>query len=166
MSLIRELPGQFIETLLISYDHHETRHVLEVVSDSFTYCGKGQRKREFVKWTFLNVSTFKRSLGLAEKWNSFIDHYNIKQEEGAVVFQDIHYSSLGGGRHALRLDLGLSFGSIEFDCESLTLDRRVGVGRYDATIDDFVYADAETGAGIDFYQPFGNFDKEGFRRTL
>lgn len=143
---------EFREALLISFSYDEEGRVFEVVSDSLVFVGKS--KREFVRWTFSGVVDFERNLGLSSKWARFNEFYNIRDEEGGVVFQEIRHLWEEGDRSRILLGLGLSFGSVEFTYESLALRRRIGLGTYEQKEGSYIYLDSTTRERFAFHNPF------------
>ncbi len=144
--------NSFVESLLISYffdiQNEESEIVFADINNQIRYT------REFVQWTFFNISNFKRVLGWNEELKRFVSEYDARSTTHADVIQECNFSKAGEKLFSLEIWFGYSFGGLQFDFESFKEKRRLGVGRKDEFSDDYVYHDYYTQKKFDFYLPF------------
>jgi hypothetical protein len=140
------------ESLLIRFCYDPDVSIFTIVCD---YWDKEPGSdRAFVKLVFCEVTDYNREAGDQLGFRKYIKEYSLNEAKAPLVIQDIATESIRN--HSKKADFwfGPSFGGLSFSyqscCGQILNTRAIKDG------DSYQYYDLETGARLDFYNPFND----------
>jgi hypothetical protein len=150
MAVEKRTLEDLLESLTIEYHFDELTRTLGFVCD-YRHKKPGS-SRAFLRMSFAEVSSFRRTMGALADYEQFTTSYNARASRGTIVVQAVT-ASLDERPNHLELSFGSSFGKISFSFGSVLASVR---DTYATKVDtEWQYSDFETGEPIDFYSPFG-----------
>lgn len=138
------------ENILLSISYDKKTNVIKIVSD---YDSISESHRSFVLFEFRGITKIRLTKGISNRLFNILD-YTSHSHSFVVVFQDFNIVSFEEV-YFVEIDLGLSYGKVDFYVESLDFKKRVLYAK--KIKNDFQYFDSDTHLKVDFYHPFENF---------
>lgn len=110
-------------------------------------------KREFCRICFEGVSFFRYTEGISKVFKFSPYEFITRADSYTLEIDEIEFCQSDNGKNLVRIILPVSFGSIEFQFDLVTVLKRVGDGNMVAE-NEWEYRDEKTKQVFDFFNPF------------